>query len=221
MTAADRQAGLWGIAARFLGDAAKWPEIYALNRDVIGSDPNVLHVGEVLKMPADAQGLPGASPVAPAASRPAQPTVAPAQPTPAPAQNASPAAPAAASSNQLSDAQVAQLAKQYGLAGDRANVEAFAAEVNSYRNSAIGPDAGTKDDITKLQQVLEQLGYGDVKASGAFDSATANAVIDFKQKHGIHQTYKLTNGDWAINEYVDENTANAMAVALSGGTSGN
>ncbi len=221
VTAADRQGGLWGIAARFLGDAAKWPEIYALNRDIIGPDPNVLHVGEVLKMPADAQNLPGSSSAVSAASTPAQPASTPAQPASAPAQNSSPASPASASSSQMTDAQVSQIAKQYGLAGDRGNVEAFAAEVNGYRNSAIGPDAGTKDDITKLQQVLEQLGYTDVKANGSFDNATANAVIDFKQKHGIHQTYKLANGNWAINEYVDENTANAMAVAVSGGTNGN
>ena len=41
---------LWGIAKRFLGSGARWPEIYALNRDKV-SNPNLIYVGQVLTLP--------------------------------------------------------------------------------------------------------------------------------------------------------------------------
>jgi hypothetical protein len=53
---------LWLLAARRLADdakpatdravAASWPRWYAANRDVIGADPNLLHPGERLDVPA-------------------------------------------------------------------------------------------------------------------------------------------------------------------------
>ncbi|MBM3274703.1 MAG: peptidoglycan-binding protein, partial [Candidatus Sericytochromatia bacterium] len=116
--------------------------------------------------------------------------------------------------NDISDAQVAALAKEYGLKATRANIEAFSNEVNSYRDNAIGPDAGDAATVKQLQAVLAKLGY-KVQASGNFDESTTEAVIQFKVKHGIHQSYKLANGDFAINEYVDEATAQAMANALT------
>lgn len=42
---------LYGIAARYLGDGARWPEIYAMNRARIGN-PNALRAGTVLRIPA-------------------------------------------------------------------------------------------------------------------------------------------------------------------------
>jgi nucleoid-associated protein YgaU len=49
---------LWAIAARHLSPGAsplqvarEWPRWYAVNRAVIGSDPNVIHVGQVLTVP--------------------------------------------------------------------------------------------------------------------------------------------------------------------------
>ncbi|MDR0326301.1 MAG: LysM peptidoglycan-binding domain-containing protein [Oscillospiraceae bacterium] len=41
---------LWGIAKRFLGGGARWPEIHALNRDKV-SNPNLIYVGQVLVLP--------------------------------------------------------------------------------------------------------------------------------------------------------------------------
>lgn len=50
---------LWSIAARQLGDdasdaeiAAAWPHWYAANRAVVGDDPDLLHPGQVLTVPA-------------------------------------------------------------------------------------------------------------------------------------------------------------------------
>ncbi|HET6986358.1 MAG TPA: LysM peptidoglycan-binding domain-containing protein [Kribbella sp.] len=52
---------LWSIAARELGPhagaeaiAARWPEWYAANRQVIGSDPDLILPGQVLRIPAAA-----------------------------------------------------------------------------------------------------------------------------------------------------------------------
>ncbi|MEB3298069.1 MAG: peptidoglycan-binding protein [Candidatus Sericytochromatia bacterium] len=237
----DRQAGLSGIAQRYLGSASRWREIYDLNKDVIGANANMIHVGQTLKMPADAKGLPGQMvqpPAAVGAGAPAKPApsaaaVAPAKPSPtvaSPAPSAQPAssgptsqpatgvssAPSAAASpsTALSQEQVAQYAKQYGLAAERANVEAFINEVASYPNGAVGPDAGDAETVRSLQLVLGKLGF-KLEASGKFDDATAEAVIAFKQKEGLRQSYRLASGDYAINEYVDEATASRMAELLA------
>jgi hypothetical protein len=51
---------LWAIAARHLGPRAtaqqiarEWPRWYAANRDVIGGNPDVIHVGQVLTVPGE------------------------------------------------------------------------------------------------------------------------------------------------------------------------
>ena len=57
---------LWGIAERFLGDPRRWPEIFELNKgrplpDPPGGrfvDPDWIYPGQVLRLPADASGLP-------------------------------------------------------------------------------------------------------------------------------------------------------------------
>jgi nucleoid-associated protein YgaU len=41
---------LSGIAAEQLGDADRWPEIFALNRDVI-DDPDMIRPGQQLRLP--------------------------------------------------------------------------------------------------------------------------------------------------------------------------
>lgn len=42
---------LWDIAKKNLGDGSRWTEIYKLNSDLIGSNPNLIHTGLDLKMP--------------------------------------------------------------------------------------------------------------------------------------------------------------------------
>jgi nucleoid-associated protein YgaU len=39
------------IAKELLGDASRWPEIYELNKDVIGDNPNLIKPGQELKIP--------------------------------------------------------------------------------------------------------------------------------------------------------------------------
>jgi len=48
------QAGdtLWEIAKRFLGNGSRYPEIYEANKAIIGPDPNLIHPGQVLTIPA-------------------------------------------------------------------------------------------------------------------------------------------------------------------------
>lgn len=52
---------LSGIASRLLGAASRWPEIYNLNRAVIGSDPNRIFPGQVLTIPGTTSGGSGGS----------------------------------------------------------------------------------------------------------------------------------------------------------------
>lgn len=42
---------LWDIAESHLGDATRWPEIYALNAAVIGDNPDLILPGQVLTLP--------------------------------------------------------------------------------------------------------------------------------------------------------------------------
>lgn len=56
------------IAKKLLGDASRWKEIYALNKDVIGKNPDLIKPGMKLKLPGDAQ-----APKAPTEVKPQQP----------------------------------------------------------------------------------------------------------------------------------------------------
>ena len=39
------------IAQAQLGDANRWKEIYQLNKDVIGDNPDLIHPGKTIKLP--------------------------------------------------------------------------------------------------------------------------------------------------------------------------
>ncbi len=41
---------LWGIAAEFLGNGSKYPEIFEANREVI-EDPDKIFVGQKIRIP--------------------------------------------------------------------------------------------------------------------------------------------------------------------------
>lgn len=43
---------LWHIAARYLGNGGRWPEIYNMNRAVVGGNPNLIFPGQIFKVPA-------------------------------------------------------------------------------------------------------------------------------------------------------------------------
>lgn len=42
---------LWDIARNQMGDATRWKEIYSLNKDVIGTNPDLIHPGNTLELP--------------------------------------------------------------------------------------------------------------------------------------------------------------------------
>lgn len=42
---------LWKISAKRLGDAHRWPEIWDLNRGVIGDNPHLIYPGQVFNLP--------------------------------------------------------------------------------------------------------------------------------------------------------------------------
>ena len=42
---------LSGIAESEMGDAKRWPELYAANKDAVGKNPDLIHPGLELKIP--------------------------------------------------------------------------------------------------------------------------------------------------------------------------
>jgi peptidoglycan hydrolase-like protein with peptidoglycan-binding domain len=56
------------IAQATLGDGGRWREIYELNQNTIGSNPNVIIPGTLLKLPDGAKAPSGAAPATPAPS---------------------------------------------------------------------------------------------------------------------------------------------------------
>jgi len=61
---------LYAIARKTLGDGNRWPEIYELNRGVVGSNPNVIQSGMILRLPDGVQAPPQAPPEPPPADNP-------------------------------------------------------------------------------------------------------------------------------------------------------
>ncbi len=59
----SRGDSLSKLAARYLGDGDRWPEIYALNRDVV-ADANAIDIGWRLRLPGIAESRPTTSPAA-------------------------------------------------------------------------------------------------------------------------------------------------------------
>jgi len=77
------------IAKRTLGSAGRWREIYALNQETIGPNPDRIRAGQTLVLPADAKA--GSSPEAAPAKREPTSAAAPAPKAPTPAAEATPA----------------------------------------------------------------------------------------------------------------------------------
>lgn len=127
------------IAAKVLGDPKRWPELYELNKSLIGADPNRVRAGMVLKLPAGAQGASEARPE-PKPDRPAPPSVLkPDRFEPAPRKPETPAEPkpndqAATPPAQkpLSRPDVKAMAEAYGafVARRTAELQAMGAEID-------------------------------------------------------------------------------------------
>lgn len=264
---------LWKIAKEKLGDAKRWPEIYELNKDAIGSNPNLIYPGLVLKMPGDKKDTttPPTTDTPPANTNPTTPTTpAPTTPTTPPATPPAQTGdttdvPAAAPSNRnISDADVARIAQEFGLAPDKANVASFLDEMDSYeganKGKVFGPGmesiAANADERNRIKQSVMQIqqafnllikagklkptngqgqAIGELPLTGTFfkvdgqgnevkdaqgnpvmDDAFIAAVTQFKQDNQIHQTYKLADGSYGINEYVGPTTIEYLKKALAG-----
>jgi LysM repeat protein len=278
---------LWKIAKEKLGDAKRWPEIYELNKDAIGENPNLLYPGMTLKMPgektteatppATTPATPPTNTTPPATTPPTNTTPAPTTPvpttpvptTPVPTTPPAPATdatdvPLVASNRNLADADVARIAQEFGLAPDKANVSAFLDEMDSYEGANKGKVFGPgmenvaandeernriKQSVMQIQQAFNLLikagklkpmnaqgqAVGELPLSGTFfkvdaqgkevkdaqgnptmDDAFIAAITQFKQDNQIHQNYKLSDGSYAINEYVGPTTIEYLKKALTG-----
>ncbi len=138
------------------------------------------------------------------ASQPPQVYQAPQAPQAAPQMMSAPQAPQAAPqvpSQPVPDTRA--IAAQYGLLDSPENVQAFMAEVRTYQQSgALGPGSTQTQPIQDLQTILARLGF-TISATGQYDEATSQAVIAYKQRFGLHSSYRAANGTWAVNEYAD------------------
>ena len=283
----DVKAGdfLWKIAAEQLGDSGRWPEIYALNKDVIGDNPNLILPGQKLRLPPRTGAAPGAPlPPPPGAIRPPAstqpplahpgalppPVITPPQGSPQPPVQGTPDVPVPASSRQVQDAEALRVAQEFGLSPAnapltpalKANVAQFLDEMAAYEGSQRGKVFGPgmealaaspqeaeqiRASVKQIQEALELLIKGGklrvadaqgrpvtaLPATGSFfqvdaqgkerkdaagnpvmDEALVAAVTHFKQSQGIHQTYRLADGTFAINEYVGPATLDALKKAL-------
>ncbi|HBN08912.1 MAG TPA: hypothetical protein DD435_09775 [Cyanobacteria bacterium UBA8530] len=107
------------------------------------------------------------------------------------------------------DPENASIARAYNLYPSKENVEAFLAEAQSYEKvGMIGPGSPV-DSVKALQKALKQSGF-NVQVNGAFDQATIVAITEFKRLNGIHQNYKLADGNFAVNEYADPATMSLL-----------
>ncbi len=101
---------------------------------------------------------------------------------------------------------VAAIAQQYNLLATAENVQAFLNEVKTYEtDGALGPGTTNTSAVKDLQTILAKFGFA-IPATGTYDNATAQAVIQFKTQNGIRQSYKAANGQPAVNEYADKQT---------------
>ena len=212
------------IAVNQMGGYTSWPQIQRANQGrypTLANNPDYIRSGWQLQLP----GRPATA----QSQTPGVPTPAQAPAAPAPAtQTGSPA-------NAQAAAQRAQVTAQFGLEPSDANWANFQAEVASYATNAIGPDAGSKEDVQALQQLLGKLGFDNVKATGEFVekdaqgqvrldaqgqpmSPTGMAVVTFKRLAGLTQSYNVMGPDGKpmsdVNPYADATTLNAMGIAL-------
>ena len=108
----------------------------------------------------------------------------------------------------------AAIAQRYGLQPTKANIAAFRTEVSSYAaNGTLGPGVNNPDAVKQLQMALARIGY-QVQASGQYDQATVAAVTKFKQDAGLHQTYRASTGNFAVNEYATPDVVAALIERL-------
>ena len=106
------------------------------------------------------------------------------------------------------------IAASYGILATQDNVDAFLTEVRGFeKNGTLGPQSNQPAAVRDLQRALTKFGQA-VPVTGNFDEATGKAVIAYKKGHNLHQTYKVTDGGWAVNEYVDPGTFNMMMAHL-------
>ncbi|MNR89047.1 putative peptidoglycan binding domain protein [compost metagenome] len=115
------------------------------------------------------------------------------------------------------DADTQAIAQAYNLLPTKENVDAFLAEARSYeQNGTLGPGSPNTDAIKELQGVLKGWGF-NVTENGSYDAATSDAVKAFKKANGLHQNYKMADGNWAVNEYLDNATLAKMHELLGSG----
>ncbi|MBM3267582.1 MAG: peptidoglycan-binding protein [Candidatus Sericytochromatia bacterium] len=115
------------------------------------------------------------------------------------------------------DPDSAAIAQTYRLFPSKENVQAFLLEARRYeQDGTLGPGSPNSQAVQQVQQALAAWGFA-VSVNGQYDQATANAVIQFKLRYGLHQSYRSADGNWAVNEYLDNQTLTKMREVLASG----
>ncbi len=115
------------------------------------------------------------------------------------------------------DPDSAAIAATYKLLPTKENVQAFLLEARKYeQDGTLGPGSPDSNAISQVQQALAAWGF-QVTANGKYDQATAAAVVQFKLRNGLHQSYRAADGAWAVNEYLDNQSLTKMRELLTSG----
>jgi len=139
---------LSAIARATLGDPGRWREIYELNKDVIGANPNKIHVGQDLVLPVAKTGDPAASKVEKITQETVASAPAPEAKTDKPGDDKPAAQTKAPSALGAKDetARVASVSSQFGV---------FAQNVAARAKGSVGPE---KTPAPAPQAELGQVG---------------------------------------------------------------
>jgi hypothetical protein len=96
-----------------------------------------------------------------------------------------------------------------GLSTDRENVRNYYSEHSRYNSDGTLGPTSHPNNIRALQETMKAIGL-PVEVNGQYDAATIEEVLKYKKAHGLHQTYKMADESWAVNEYADVQTQRHM-----------
>ncbi len=210
---------LSGIAQRALGDANRWRELYELNRDVIGPNPNVIQAGMTLR-------LPGGAAIAPSPAPSGKPVKAPYinQYSPAGAGSGYTNGPANCGPTSMamiarafgygqgmSDAQlINHLGRMGGTGGNGTNVNGIAAMAQG-----IGKSAQTRGPGANVEWIAEQMRAGKlVVANGDYYAMAPHENPSRSSGHYV-AVVGMDGRDFLVHDPADKNVHRVSPEALA------
>lgn len=99
-------------------------------------------------------------------------------------------------------------ARENKLWPTRENIQAFVAEKEATKN-CMQPGSSDAMRISALRANVGWAGYM-TPGGGVFDTSLAQALVAFKARVGVRQSYRTADGSWAINDVADPNFKAAL-----------